>query len=86
MKRPNTTAMRGGVPDGAHRPFTGVNTAGVMSYTGAGFAGRAISANYAALNPKLRRFENLIYRLKKMLEAEKKALRQVKTLCSKEIE
>jgi len=38
------------------------------------------------MNPKLRRFENLIYRLKKILEAEKKSLRQVKTLCSKEIE
>ena len=45
-----------------------------------------MSANYASLNPKLRRFENLIYRLKKIMEAEKKALRQVKTLCSKEIE
>jgi len=34
-----------------------------------------MSANYASLNPKLRRFENLIYRLKKIMEAEKKALR-----------
>lgn len=84
MKRPNTTAQQfRGIPSGA-RPFTGVNTGGAMSYTGVG--GRAISANYAALNPKLRRFENLIYRLKKICEAEKKALRQVKTLCSKEIE
>jgi hypothetical protein len=45
-----------------------------------------MSANYANLNPKLRKFEVLICRLKKILEAEKKALRQVKTLCSKEIE
>lgn len=64
--------FRGGVPSGGPRPFTGVNTAGVMSYA---YGGRAISANYAALNPKLRRFENLIYRLKKILESEKKALR-----------
>ena len=49
--------------------------------------GRAISANYAAAyNPKLRRFENLIYRLKKILEAEKKNLRTVKTMCAKEID
>jgi predicted metalloprotease len=48
--------------------------------------GRGLSANYAVLNPKLRKFENLIYRLKKILDAEKKSLRQVKTLCSKEIE
>ena len=47
---------------------------------------RGLSANYAVLNPKLRRFETLILRLKKILEAEKKQLRQVKTLCSKEIE
>ena len=44
------------------------------------------SANFATMNPKLRRFENLIYRLKKILEGEKKQLRQVKTLCAKEIE
>ena len=86
LKRPNTTAMSG-KPGGRFpppRPFTGVNTAGVMSFAVAG--GRAISANYAQQNPKLSRFENLIYRLKKILESEKKALRQVKTLCAKEIE
>ena len=47
---------------------------------------RGLSANNAVLNPKLRRFETLIVRLKKIMEAEKKQLRQVKTLCSKEIE
>ncbi len=45
----------------APRPFTGVNTAGVMSYAVGMGGGRAISANYAAQNPKLRRFEYLIY-------------------------
>ena len=49
-------------------------------------AGRAKTANYAKINPKLRRFENVIYRLKKMLEAEKKGLRHIKTMCSKEID
>lgn len=48
--------------------------------------GRGLSANYAIFNPKLRKFENLIFRLKKILDAEKKQLRQVKTLTSKEIE
>ena len=77
LKRPNTTAMsaKAGSRFQAPRPFTGVNTAGVMSYAVGMGGGRAISANYAAQNPKLRRFENLIYRLKKILEAEKKALR-----------
>ena len=40
----------------------------------------------AELNPKLRRFENLIFRLKKLLESEKKSLRHIKTLCAKEID
>lgn len=72
-------------PSGASRPFTGVNTVGGMSYTGVNFMGaRAMTA--ANLNPKLRRFENLIFRLKKLLESEKKGLRHIKTLCAKEID
>ena len=47
--------------------------------------GRAVSANIIN-NPKLKRYENLIQRLKKMMEVEKKSLRMVRTLCSKEIE
>jgi hypothetical protein len=91
LKRPNTTAMgQGGLRLSGARPFTGVNNGLGMSYGGLGSAafsaGRGFSANFAAMNPKLRRFENLIYRLKKILEAEKKTLRQVKTLCSREIE
>jgi hypothetical protein len=37
-------------------------------------------------NPKLRRYEEIIQRLKKMLVIEKKSLRMVRTMCSKEIE
>ena len=69
----------------AGRPFTGISglkSMGMGNFMG----GRAISANYAAQNPKLRRFENLIYRLKKILESEKKNLRCIKTLCAKEID
>ena len=89
LKRPNTTAMgvAAGTRFAAGRPFTGINTTGDgLTNLGNFIGGRAISANYAVINPKLRRFENLIYRLKKVLEAEKKQLRQVKTLCAKEIE
>jgi len=86
IKRPNTTAIGApGARNGGFRPFTGVNTVSGLPGVNC-LGGRAISANFANLNPKLRRFENLIYRLKKIMEAEKKALRQVKTLCSKEIE
>lgn len=72
---------------GINRPFTGV-TGGISNGIPMSnfMGGRAISANYAAQNPKLRRFENLIYRLKKILESEKKNLRQIKTLCAKEID
>jgi len=87
MVRPNTTAM-GKMASGGlgapPRPFTGVNTVGGMSYTGVNFMQRAMTA--AELNPKLRRFENLIFRLKKLLESEKKSLRHIKTLCAKEID
>ena len=34
----------------------------------------------------MKRYEDIIKRLKKMLNTEKKALRMVKTICSKEIE
>ena len=78
IKRPNTTAMNQKV----FRPFTGATHAFSMNITG----GRAASANNAQLNPKLRRFENVIGRLKKILETEKKNLRQIKTLCAKEID
>jgi len=88
MQRPNTTAMgKMAGPGGLGappRPFTGVNTVGGMSYTGINFMNRAMTA--AELNPKLRRFENLIFRLKKLLESEKKSLRHIKTLCAKEID
>jgi len=36
---------------------------------------RGMSANYAVKNPKLRRFETLINRLKKILDGEKRSLR-----------
>lgn len=38
------------------------------------------------LNPKIKRYEDIITRLKRMLTTEKKSLRLVRTLCSKEIE
>ena len=46
---------------------------------------RAISANIVN-NPRVKRYEDLINRLKKMLTMEKKSLRTVRTMLSKEIE
>ena len=47
--------------------------------------GRAYSANVYG-NPKLRRYEQVIMKLKKMISAENKKLRDIKTVYSKEIE
>jgi hypothetical protein len=62
IKRPNTTAMGQKPPRGtamAGRPFTGIS--GLKSMPMGNFTvGRGLSANYAAQNPKLRKFENLI--------------------------
>lgn len=44
-----------------------------------------MSAGYV-LNPKLRRYEDLTARLRKLLETEKRSLRYVKTLVANEIE
>jgi len=79
IKRPNTTAMGmkppyKGMP--VNRPFTGI-TGGISNGMTIGnfMGGRATSAANAFKNPKLRRFENLIFKLKKILESEKKNLR-----------
>lgn len=72
-KRPNTTANN--VERPTNRPFTVNTQIGGMTALGINkmnAGGRGLSANYAVLNPKLRRYENLIFRLKKILEAEKK--------------
>jgi len=58
-----------GVKNTAFRPFTGLNTDTDGLSNGFKFiGGRAISANYAISNPKLHRFENLIYKLRKILD------------------
>lgn len=89
MKRPQTQGVNNSLSRPNNRPFT-VNTQfGGMTNLGMSKSlgpMRGLSANYAMLNPKLRKFENLIHRLKKILDNEKKSLRQVKTLCSREIE
>ena len=74
--RPKTAAQQN------LRPPTGMPSRGLNNMTG---IGRAISANVAA-NPRVKRYEDIITRLKKMLGNEKKSLRMVRTLCSKEIE
>ena len=80
-QRPMTTGLK---QKGPYRPFTGMNTQ--FMGRGNGIGGRATSAGVTVRNPKLRKYENLIAKLKRVYEKEKNALRQVKTLCSKEIE
>jgi len=98
--RPKTAAMPG--MTGALRPPTAaynnigkrlannMTAGGVYGNNGFNFIGgtnpRAISANILINNPRIKRYEDIIARLKKMLTMEKKSLRMVRTLCSKEIE
>lgn len=71
-KRPNTTAMKFG---SSARPFTGMNTNYGGSYAGINFmGGRALSAA-TVMDPKFRRKETLVNKLKRILEDEKKELR-----------
>lgn len=85
--RPKTAAMVGGLP----RPPTAFkntlgNKLGAVPGTAANFMGqRAVSAQIMN-NPRVKRYEELINRLKKMLSVEKSSLRMVRTMLSKEIE
>lgn len=86
--RPKTAAMvAGGLPrpptafkQGFGGKFRAPGTAAAHS-----LAHRAISAQIMN-NPRVKRYEDLIARLKKMMMLEKKSLRSVKTMLSKEIE
>jgi len=49
-------------------------------------AGRAASAGFSVANTKIARYEDLINRLKKLLDNEKKNLRLVKTMSASEID
>lgn len=78
--RPKTAAMQN------LRPPTGMPGKGAFNNMTA-LGGRAISANFpVGQNPRVKRYEDIIHRLKRMLGNEKKSLRMVRTLCSKEIE
>ena len=86
IDRPRTAAVAGG---NILRPPTAAINNGTRfkgNFLPSGFGlGRAVSASIVN-NPKLKRYEDLITRIKKLLELEKKSLRIVKTMCSKEIE
>ena len=84
--RPRTAAVAGG---GVQRPITAYNIGVTMGSRKAAAMNfnRAVSANVPQQrNPRLRRYEDIINRLKKMMNIEKQSLRMVRTLCSKEIE
>lgn len=87
--RPKTAAMPGGLP----RPPTGFNKFhGANNMTasagkgGMNFLGQRAASAQVMGNPRIKRYEDIIQRLKKMMAMEKKSLRMVRTLCSKEIE
>ncbi len=82
LPRPPTAYHQGMSFGGKKTNMTTTNENQQLNFVG---GGRAISANIMN-NPKVKRYEDLIFRLKKMLSMEKKSLRMVRTMCSKEIE
>ena len=72
-----------GAAEGAHRP----PTAGITNAFNFAFNSRAKTANVPNnVNPKIKRYEEVIIRLKRLLAQEKRTLRRVRTVCSREIE
>ncbi len=91
--RPKTAAVAGlpRPPTAVHNTFTKGRAANNMTVGGGygafNFIGqRPIHSAGFINNPRVKRYEDIIQRLKKMLANEKKSLRMVRTLCSKEIE
>jgi hypothetical protein len=85
VNRPKTAAF---VSVGLTRPPTGVtkiNNPNFKTNQTANMPFRGFSA-VLPNNGKVKRYEDVISRLKRMLDIEKKSLRMVKTMCSKEIE
>jgi hypothetical protein len=73
------------IADNFHRPPTaGISNAFNFAFTG---AHRAKTANLpSTVNPRIKRYEEVILRLKRLLGQEKRTLRRVRTVCSREIE
>jgi hypothetical protein len=67
------------------RPPTAANAAG-FNFIGNGINRARTAAVPGQLNPKIKRYEEVIIRLKRLLAQEKRTLRRVRTVCSKEIE
>lgn len=84
--RPNTAAMLKKTAAAA-RPFTGAvgQSDALKGFKSLPGGNRAVSAA-TILSPKLKRYEDLTARLKKLLESEKRNLRFVKTMVATEIE
>jgi hypothetical protein len=72
-----------GAADNFHRP----PTAGITNAFNFAFNPRAKTANLPTnVNPRIKRYEEVILRLKRLLGQEKRTLRRVRTVCSREIE
>jgi predicted metalloprotease len=62
-------------------------TAGITNGFNFAFNNRAKTANVPTnVNPRIKRYEEVIIRLKRLLAQEKRTLRRVRTVCSREIE
>ena len=67
------------------RPPTAAFPAG-HGFNFLGGPNRAKTSNIGVINPRIKRYEEVIVRLKRLLGQEKRTLRRVKTVCAREIE
>jgi hypothetical protein len=84
--RPKTAAMPlGSLP---RPPTVGGPQGNAFNFTGQNNFNRAKTANVPSTtqNPKIKRYEEVILRLKRLLGQEKRTLRRVKNACAREIE
>ena len=68
------------------RPPTAAFPAGGHGFNFLGGPSRAKTSNIGVINPRIKRYEEVIVRLKRLLGQEKRTLRRVKTVCAREIE
>jgi hypothetical protein len=74
-------------PPTAAYPASSFNFMNGGASGGGGLFNRAKTANVGShTNPRIKRYEEVIVRLKRLLAQEKRTLRRVRTVCSKDIE
>ena len=81
---------QGSRPKTAAMPLNNLPRPPTAAYTGLNFIGASRAKTAAVpsngVNPRVKRYEEVIVRLKRLLTQEKRTLRRVRNACAKEIE